>query len=407
LKSRARGALIILFLVFFLAHPVVRAVLSFPENVSLLLGQSRPILSSPLPEFLHLQTDIPEVKLRGGVLEAGHSGSYRLELVLFRRFAIRRATVDVLPPLKVYPGGQSIGVRLRHQGVLVVEEEPVWAYRGPTYPARQAGLRSGDVILSVDGERVEGKEELASRVEEGRPLELEVFRRGTISQIRVTPVYDLRRRRYLLGLWVRDAAQGLGTLSFYIPSLKAFAALGHEVTDDLGRPFPLAGGVIVPAPVTAVRPGRPGSPGEKLGLFQDEVLGIISSNSSLGLTGRLERIPSPDYPPLPLALPEEITPGPATLITVIAGEQKEAYDVVVEKVFPRARPGEKAFVIRVSDPRLLSAAGGIVQGMSGSPIIQKGKLAGVLTHVFLQDPSRGYGIPAFWLYRELVETVGP
>lgn len=404
MKSRAKGALMLLFLAFSLAHPAVRAVLSFPENVSLLLGQSRPILGSPLPEFMRLETDAPGVELRGGRLEARRSGSYRLELVLFRRFAIRRAALDVFPPLHVYPGGQSIGVRLRHQGVMVVEEEPVWATKGPVYPARKAGLRSGDVILAVDGERVAGKEELASRVEEGRPLELEVFRRGSIAQIRVTPVYDLRRRRYLLGLWVRDAAQGLGTLSFYVPSLGAFAALGHEVTDDLGRPFPLAGGVIVPAPVTAVRPGRPGSPGEKLGFFRDEVLGTISSNSSLGLIGWLRRIPPSDYPPLPVALPDEITPGPATLLTVIAGEQREAYDVVVEKIFPRARPGEKAFVVRVSDHRLLSATGGIVQGMSGSPIIQKGKLAGVLTHVFLQDPSRGYGIPAFWLYRQLLST---
>ncbi len=399
MRSRAKGALIILGLVFFLANPVVRAVLSFPENVSLLLGHRRSVLG-PLPNFLRLESDAPGLRLQGGALEAGRSGSYRLELVLFHRLPLRQATLDVLPPLKVYPGGQSIGVRLKHQGVLVVEEEPVWAGRGPVYPARKAGLRSGDVILAVDGKRLEGKEELASRVEEGRPLELEVFRRGSVAQVRVTPVYDLRRRRYLLGLWVRDAAQGLGTLSFYLPSLGVFAALGHEISDDSGRPLPLAGGVVVPAPVTAVRPGRPGAPGEKLGFFRDEVWGIISSNSSLGLTGWLERIPPPDSPPLPVALPEEIAPGPATLLTVIAGEEKQAFGVVIEKVFSPARPGEKAFVVRVSDRRLLSATGGIVQGMSGSPIIQKGKIVGVLTHVFLQDPSRGYGIPAFWIYKE-------
>ena len=215
-------------------------------------------------------------------------------------------------------------------------------------------------------------------------------------------MFDRGQGRPLIGLWVRDGATGIGTLTFSDPAGRRFGALGHQIVDGNGRPFRFATGSVVEAFISGVRPGRPGVPGEKIGIFlnEDRRLGTIERNTPLGIFGRLEKVPD-GWQVLPVALENEVRPGPARLLTVIRGQQPEAFDVYIERVWPRGQASDKGVVVRVTDERLLATTGGIVQGMSGSPIVQDGKLAGVVTHVFVNDPTRGYGLFAEWMVREL------
>ena len=200
----------------------------------------------------------------------------------------------------------------------------------------------------------------------------------------------------------RLLATGIGTLTFSDRAGRRFGALGHQIVDGNGRPFRFATGSVVEAFISGVRPGRPGVPGEKIGIFlnEDRRLGTIERNTPLGIFGRLEKVPD-GWQVLPVALENEVRPGPARLLTVIRGQQPEAFDVYIERVWPRGQASDKGVVVRVTDERLLATTGGIVQGMSGSPIVQDGKLAGVVTHVFVNDPTRGYGLFAEWMVREL------
>ncbi|MBX6349900.1 MAG: SpoIVB peptidase [Clostridia bacterium] len=316
------------------------------------------------------------------------------------------SVVATAPLPLVVPGGQSIGVVVRSDGVSVAAEAVLVDRAGHrTRPAAQAGVRPGDVILRVDGRPVADTRTAARLIgaaaATGRPVTLTLRRDGREFEARVAPVWDARAGRYLIGLWIRDAARGVGTLSFYDPATGLFAALGHVVSDpDTGKPFPLREGRIVRAVVTGIdRDGR-GAAGEKVAAFRagSPPLGEFRRNTPFGVFGRLSSEPPPGPgAPVPIAAPDEVHPGPALLFTVLSGEDVEAYAVEIERAERQPRPAPKGILLRVTDPRLLAAAGGIVQGMSGSPILQDGRLAGVLTHVLVGDPAEGYAVYAYWM----------
>lgn len=206
-----------------------------------------------------------------------------------------------------------------------------------------------------------------------------------------------------LGVYLEDTAAGVGTLSFYHPASGRYAALGHMVTDSrTGEQAIINNGRIVPALIAGIRRGSKGQPGEKIGLFQERApsLGIITKNSSIGIFGELTNLVASNQPTLPVAMAHEVELGPAYIRTVIDGDKVEQFDVKIVKVNKQTKPGIKGMVIEITDPRLLEITGGIVQGMSGSPIIQNQKLVGVITHVFVNDPTRGYGVFAEWMVHE-------
>ena len=271
-------------------------------------------------------------------------------------------------------------------------------------PARDAGLAVGDIILTVDGREVSDPVELETAVNQvasvRRGVPINVSRDGKERGLVVDAVPT--DSGFRIGAYVRDNAAGVGTLTFWHPGSLRFGALGHLVTDSqTGREITISDGRIVAARVAGVDAGAVGRPGEKIGTFAgaSDNVGVIEVNSSIGIYGRLTAsLSNPAFPELiPVALASSVHEGSAEILTVISGSTIERFRVEITKVTRQARPSGKGMVIRVVDPRLIERTGGIVQGMSGSPIVQDGKLVGAVTHVFVSDPTRGYGVFAEYM----------
>ncbi|MDI6870038.1 MAG: SpoIVB peptidase [Bacillota bacterium] len=361
------------------------------------------------------------------VLYPVREGSTRLTLRLFGLIPLRERQVTVLPEVRVVTGGQSIGVLVASRGVVVTGFRPVTLADGGTEePARKAGVRVGDLVTAVDGRPVYTASQLGALVGagRGRPVVLEIWRGGRQLQVKVAPACageepeaggqsgwrPERPGRWRLGLYVEDPTAGVGTLSFWDPRTGIYGALGHMITDGFTRQrVTLHQGRIVPAVIAGIQPGRRGRPGEKIGLFHHRygVLGTIERNTACGIFGRIVQPPAGDQRFVPVATREEVHTGPAEIRTVVRQQQVESFRIEIVRVRRSARPTGKSLVIRVTDPRLLASTGGIIQGMSGSPIIQDGRLAGVVTHVFVNDPARGYGVLAEWMALEGGLIAGP
>lgn len=322
---------------------------------------------------------------------------------------IKQVDVNVLPTLKVIPGGQSIGVKLNTVGVLVVGYHLVETENGKKSPGEAAGIQIGDVITAINGQKIENMSDLSPFIEEagktGKPLHLTILRDQHSVTAKLVPLKDKHDDVYRIGLYIRDSAAGIGTMTFYDPKSKTYGALGHVISDmDTKKPILVQNGQIMRSTVTSIEKGTSGNPGEKLARFSDgeEVIGTVTNNSPFGIFGKLTK-PLPDSPftkPIPIALASQVKEGPAKILTVVENDKVEQFDVEIVSNVPQKFPATKGLVIRVTDPRLLKKTGGIVQGMSGSPIIQDGKLVGAVTHVFVNDPTSGYGVHIEWMLQE-------
>ena len=319
--------------------------------------------------------------------------AYDVDLKLLGIIPIKSARVTVVERSYVIPGGESFGVRLYTRGVVVVGMSDVDADGGGVNPAKNAGLREGDVILSIAGNPVNSTEDVAAIFEgsNGEMVTLQCKRKNGEFNVEFSPVYSKSEQRYKAGLWVRDSSAGIGTMSFYVPAGNVFAGLGHGICDvDTGGLLPLMSGDIVKSRITGCYKGANGAPGELCGVFESgDPIGTLTLNSEIGVYGKLLYDPAGEA--IPVALPQEISTGRAQIITTVDGTQKESYDAEITKIYYNG-DGQKNMVIKITDGRLLEKTGGIVQGMSGSPIIQNGMLAGVITHVFVNNPSHGYAI---------------
>ena len=294
------------------------------------------------------------------------------------------------------PVGRAVGIKLFADGA-VVSELSVFSCGGePVCPAADAGLRRGDVIVAADGAPVTVSSDLSDALDgrENAAVLLTVLRDGLERTVSVVP----RRSDgggARIGAVVRDSTAGIGTLTFYDPDSGTFAALGHGICDgDTGLPAHLGHGCLVPATVTGVKKGRPGDPGELIGLFGDGPdCGALSANTETGLYGSLS--PAELYPELlsadPVPVADSVETGPAVVLANVSGGEVRRYEIEIVRINNLSR-STKNYLIRVTDPVLLEATGGIVQGMSGSPILQNGRLVGAVTHVLVNDPTRGYGI---------------
>ena len=300
-------------------------------------------------------------------------------------------------PRVLIPGGQAIGVAIRTQGVLVV---------GAGDNGRDS-LREGDMILSVNGVPLLESAMLTEAVNaaQGQPLSLRISRGGQENDLLLTPRYDESSRAWRLGVWVRDSTAGVGTLTYYDPATGAYGALGHAITDsDTGSLLPVREGALMQAEIVDVRRGQRGAPGELRGSFLREqvTLGTVQVNTALGIYGRLEApAASALYPEgLPTASRGQVHTGAATILSTIAGQEACEYAIEITQVSRQSAAAPKSMVLRVTDERLLSSTGGIVQGMSGSPILQDGRIVGAVTHVFVSDPTQGYGVFIDWMLQQ-------
>ena len=287
------------------------------------------------------------------------------------------------------PVGHTVGVKLFAKGVLVVKLP-----EGAS-PARACGLKSGDVIVSCGGKAVQSTEQFRALLQEAgeEPTDLQVTRCGRPVTLSVAPEQN-DQGGYAIGAWIRDSMAGIGTVTYYDPATKTFGALGHGVTDvDTAVLMPFSTGSVLPSTVKAVKRGEAGCAGELRGDFDlDEDLGTLDANTAAGIFGRMET--EADWlrgQALPAAKKDEVRPGKAIIRSNVRGDEVQEYEIEILKVQQNA-PDGRDLVLSVTDPALIAATGGIVQGMSGSPILQNGKIVGAVTHVLLNDPTRGYGI---------------
>ena len=299
----------------------------------------------------------------------------------------------------LYPSGKSCGVKLITDGVLVISTGKALNEKGiPSSPAEKSGILPGDYILSVDGIEIKNSEHFTRVVNlsNKEKLSLSCLRDKKHFKVDISPVSPDGKKKYL-GMWVRDSTAGLGTLTYISGDKKSFAALGHSISDeDTGKLMRLSSGELVTSTVVSVKKGSPGSPGELTGVFDEpeKLIGKISGNSQRGIYGEVlsEHIIPETSKPYPAASKSEIRCDKASVLCSPFEGEPKSYEINILKTFSSDKNDGRDMLIEVTDPSLLKLTGGIVQGMSGSPIIQNGKIIGAVTHVFVNDPTRGYGI---------------
>jgi stage IV sporulation protein B len=302
---------------------------------------------------------------------------------------------------ELIPVGHTIGIKLFSRGILVVNLSD-----GDT-PAKSCGLAKGDVILKCDGNTVTSTEQFQKLLQDsgGKAVTLQVRRGGSVRTLTATPDQN-EAGKYAIGAWIRDSMAGIGTMTFYDPQSGVFGALGHGITDtDTALLMPFSAGSILPSAVKAVKKGEIGVPGELRGDFDLAMdTGRLYANTEGGIFGTLEDLGFREHlgNAVPVAENSEVKPGKATILANVEGNEVKEYEVEITRLFENS-PDSRDLLLTVTDPQLLKITGGIVQGMSGSPILQNGKLVGAVTHVLLNDPTRGYGI----LIRNMLECADP
>lgn len=320
---------------------------------------------------------------------------------------VKTVNLQSVPKIKLYPGGQPVGIKLSTKGVLIVGFSDINTLQGKiSSPAAKAGIQIGDSLIKVNNENVLNSKDLANKISKCKKEELylTVERKGNLIEKKVERIKSEDDENYKIGLWVRDSTAGIGTLTFYYDKDNEFAALGHPITDvDTGTILKINSGNLINSSVVSVRKGVKGTPGEIRGIFinEENPIGTIYKNTICGVFGKgsISVKNSSFNKPLEIGLRNEIKVGEAQILTTINGDKPELYSIQIEKLFEQQEPGPKSMIIRVTDERLLKKTGGIVQGMSGSPIIQNGKIVGAVTHVLVNKPDVGYGIYIEWMLK--------
>lgn len=295
----------------------------------------------------------------------------------------------------VIPSGEAVGVKMFTDGLLVVYvSEVVDKDTNRFTPAKDVGIRETDRILSVDGFELGTNEDLSDYINQvKKPIHLKVARDEEIFETKITPVLS-NDGYYRIGIWVRDSTAGIGTMTFYNPNNYSFAALGHAICDsDTGAVLTVEDGDLVGCDILSVKKGKNGVPGELSGQFKNYNLGKIIKNNEFGVYGKLNNDFVCDNKKLiETATRYQVKQGPAQILCDVDGDGVKSYNVEILSVSKSPEINNKGIVLKITDEELLSKTGGIVQGMSGSPILQNGRIVGAVTHVFVNDPTRGYGI---------------
>lgn len=331
----------------------------------------------------------------GIALNTSNIGSYYVSVNLFDKIPIKNVAVNITPKKYVLPSGAPIGVKLYTDGVLIVGMSYVTTPDGETvYPAKSAGLKSGDVIIGINGNKITSIDDMTSQINKtDGTFTLTVQHNGKTLQKEITAAKSNEDNGYKMGVWVRDTAAGVGTLTFYDPETNKYASLGHAITDvDTGSILNVSTGKITVCNIVSVTKGTRGNPGELIGSFTGSNIGTIDLNSAFGVYGTAENpenIKCGDM--VEVASKFQITEGEAYILSDVDGNGIRKYTVSIQKV-SKDGSNNKGIVFKVTDPELIEKTGGIVQGMSGSPIIQNDMLVGAVTHVFVNDPTKGYGI---------------
>lgn len=333
------------------------------------------------------------------------------QLSLFGKIKLKDIQVSIIPKTTVIPVGATIGLKLYTDGVLVVGMSEVEnSKQEKVKPYEESKIQEGDRIIDVNGNAITCTSDLVESVNnsQGKSVQIKYVRENELYCEDMLPA-KTNENEYKLGLWVRDAAAGVGTLTFYEPSTKNFAALGHGIIDvDTGKLVTISNGDITSANILSIAKGEKGEPGEIRGsLANQNSIGKVAKNTKFGIYGALSNTISLNVGrenEVPVAMREEIKIGKAKIICTLENNKREEYEIEIQKIFINNNSDNKSMIIKITDDRLLEKTGGIIQGMSGSPIIQNGKFVGAVTHVLVNNPSMGYGIFADLMIKQMKEV---
>lgn len=409
-KSKIRASFGILLLILFLFFPFLTGVkeyISIP-NEMIAFESNQPMSIPKLGSNYTIMANNNDISAQNSEFYPSEEGESTL-VYKKANIPVKKVDVSVLGDKKVIPGGQSVGVQLHTKGVLVVGHHLVNNKKQSNSPGEKAEIHVGDVILEMNGNKIKQLEDVKPIVSDAgknkKDISVKLKRGEDIIKTTLEPVLNKKDNSYQIGLYIRDSATGIGTVTFYEEDSGKYGALGHIISDaDTKKPIEIHEGKIVRSSVTSIEKGNQGIPGEKQAKFsmKDEQLGTITKNSPFGIFGKLnpDSLEENHEKPMSIGLSAEVEKGPAHILTVVEDEKIEKFDIEIVNSIPQKFPATKGMVIKVTDERLLEKTGGIVQGMSGSPIIQNGKLVGAVTHVFVNDPTSGYGVHIEWMLDE-------
>ncbi|MBU5437561.1 SpoIVB peptidase [Tissierella sp. MSJ-40] len=419
IKFRKKVLIIVLIIVGLVSTVQTKNFIYNPAKIKVIKGENKNLdilfpfsLSSIQDEENIVQTTYSQHENHGFKksysLNGIDEGEATFQLKFLGLIPIKSVNVNVIDRPMLVPGGNAIGVKLNTKGVLVVAVTDVIGIDGRRCnPAKEAGLKVGDSIVEINGIKVKDAEHVVELLNntEGKKVKIVIERNRAEFITDVTPIQSIQDNCYRLGIWVRDKTAGIGTLTFYDEETKVFGALGHGITDmDTGNLLSVEKGKIMNAKISNIEQGKRGTPGEIRGVFYetDNILGDITKNSIYGIYGKIKDsfTKSSKLKSIPIGFKEEVKEGKAHILATIDDNKVEKFEIQIVKIQPQQNADQKSMVIKVTDKKLLQKTGGIVQGMSGSPIIQDGKLVGAITHVFVNDPTKGYGIFIEWMLEQ-------
>lgn len=414
--KRKIKVILLLFILLFL-YIYVASVTLVPNSIILMQGESlnlSTLWGISIKESENSNPNIGEYN-QNKTIEAAtkniednslnETGKIDLSLNLLDKIPLKEISVNVIPKVKVIPLGNAIGLKLYTEGVLIVGMSEIEGKR----PYELSGIKEGDRIISIDDKKIETTEDLIETVNasKGKEVSIKYVRENSEKVTNITPV-QTKQNEYKLGLWVRDATAGVGTASFYIPSTGMFASLGHGITDiDTGDLITISDGELVSTNIVSIQKGEKGKPGEIKGSIEgSSKIGEVYKNTSFGIFGKVSNKNSLKITENEMEIlnRDEVKKGEAQIICELEDGKKEYYNIEIQRIYTANNKDNKSMLIKITDERLLEKTGGIIQGMSGSPIIQNGKFVGAVTHVLVNDPTTGYGVFADMMLKQMLQT---
>lgn len=397
--------LILIFVLFFVYSYIV-SIDNIPENIIIFKGEDINI-ATLWGINIKSNTTLIETSSNINTGEFDKAGQETLTVSLFDKINLKTIDVSVLEDVEVIPNGEIVGIKLYTSGVLVVGTSSIEGIDGQIYkPFEGTGILEGDSIIEVNGNIVNNTFELVKNISKsnGQEIEIKFVRNGEEKTCKITPVKN-KQEEYKIGLWVRDSAGGVGTVTFYNEETKSFAGLGHAITDiDTGEIINTSSGEIDDVNIFSIIKGEKEEPGKVQGtIINGSAIGNIYKNCGFGIYGTVENLNNLNINynrKVKVASRQEIELGKATFLSGIDGQAKE-YELEIEKIYLNNNEDNKSMLIKITDEELLEKTGGIIQGMSGSPIIQNGKFIGAITHVFVKEPQVGYAVFGDMMLNEL------
>lgn len=396
MKKTFKMLLLVFFLLIIYIYTIV--ISNIPNKLVIFEGESINMKTLAGLSIKSKESTIETASTNGNKISEA-VGKQKLEVSFLDALKVKDIDVNVLPKTTVIPVGNIAGVKLYTSGVLVVGMSEIEGNDSKKYkPYENTGIKEGDTIIKIDDKEISSTEDLIKTVNmsNGEDIKVKFVHQEETKECSMTPVRT-NNSEYKLGLWVRDSAAGVGTVTFYEPSTKTFGALGHGITDiDTNELINISSGEFITTRILNITKGESGEPGKIQGTVENQKnIGTISKNSKFGIYGKVDNLASLNIDKskeIEVALRDEIETGKATILCSLDNGQPKEYEIEIQKIYKENNYDNKSMKIKVTDQRLIDKTGGIIQGMSGAPILQNGKFVGAVTHVLVNNPLEGYAV---------------